>query len=193
MSIYMPVKHHHGGTRSPEYALLGFLYDQPNHGYILQKQLVTELGHVWHVSQSQTYAILKRLVNQGDISSSTLEQKKLPARQLLEISAKGRRRFKDWLETPSGGSVRSIRLEFITRLYFAQRLYPDRIQNMIEDETADINAAILRLETARDAIPPEQPFNRLSLDLRIRQLHSVRDWLGECRKTLKIKVKRGTA
>jgi DNA-binding PadR family transcriptional regulator len=187
----MPEKRHHGGTHSPEYALLGFLYEQPNHGYILQKQLVTELGHVWHVSQSQTYAILKRLVNQGDISSSILEQKKLPARQLLELSSRGRRRFIEWLQTPSGGSVRAIRLEFITRLYFAQKLNPELIQTMIEDESADINAALTRLEMARAAIPPEQPFNRLSLDLRIRQLHSVRDWLIECRKLLKIKAKRG--
>ena len=185
-------KSRHAGSHSPEYALLGFLYEEPNHGYILQKQLVTELGHVWHVSQSQTYAILKRLVNQGDISSSTLEQKKLPARQLLEISARGRRRFKDWLQTPSGGSVRAVRLEFITRLYFAQKLYPELIPTMIEDESADINAALARLETARGAIPPEQPFNQLSLDLRIRQLYSVRDWLNECRKILKIRAKRGT-
>jgi DNA-binding PadR family transcriptional regulator len=180
-------KKHHSGSHSPEYALLGFLYDQPNHGYNLHQQLITELGHVWHVSQSQTYAILKRLVKQGDISSSTLEQEKLPARQILEINAAGRRRFKAWLRTPSGSSVRAIRLEFITRLYFAQKLFPETIQKIFEEESTDINAALTRLELARRAIPAEQAFNRFSLDLRIRQLHSVRDWLIECRKTFENK------
>jgi PadR family transcriptional regulator, regulatory protein AphA len=180
----MVKKQHHAGSHSPEYALLGFLYDQPNHGYNLHLQLVTELGHVWHVSQSQTYAILKRLVKQGDISSITLEQEKLPARQILEITTAGRRRFRTWLRTASGNSVRAIRLEFITRLYFAQKLFPSKIQKIIEEESADINAALTRLELARRAIPAEQLFNRFSLDLRIRQLHSVRDWLIECRKTL---------
>ncbi len=182
----MPEKLHHTGSRSPEYALLGFLYEQSNHGYNLHQQLITELGHVWHVSQSQTYAILKRLVNQGDISSSILEQEKLPARQMLEITARGRRRFKQWLQTPSGSSVRAIRLEFITRLYFAQKLFPKIIPKLFKDESADINSAITRLETNQKAIPPEQPFNRLSLDLRIRQLHSVRTWLIECRKAFEV-------
>jgi PadR family transcriptional regulator, regulatory protein AphA len=176
-------KSKHTGSRSPEYALLGFLYEGPNHGYNLHQQLITDLGHVWHVSQSQTYSILKRLVNQGDISSSILEQKKLPARQNLKITAKGRRRFTSWLKTPSGNSVRAIRLEFITRLYFAQKLFPEMIQTIIEDETTDINAILTRLEIARRVIPQEQPFNRLSLELRIRQLHSVRDWLIDCSKT----------
>jgi len=179
----MPNSSHHSGARSPEYALLGFLYEQPKHGYNLHQQLITELGHVWHVSQSQTYAILNRMETQGYISSTTLKQEKLPARQILEITAAGRRRFEDWLHTPSGSSVRAIRLEFISRLYFANKLFPDMVQTMIEDESADITTALTRLKTAQKTIPPEQPFNRLSLELRIRQLHSVQAWIIECRKT----------
>jgi PadR family transcriptional regulator AphA len=182
----MPEKPRHTGARSPEYALLGFLYEQPRHGYNLHRLLTRELGHVWRVSQSQTYAILKRLDAQGYISSTTLEQKKLPARQILEITAAGRRKFEDWLKAPSGSSVRAIRLEFITRLYFAHKLFPALIPSMFKDEYADINSALTRLEAAQRTIPPEQPFNRLSLELRIRQLHSVRAWLIASRKALKI-------
>jgi DNA-binding PadR family transcriptional regulator len=184
----MPEPSRHLGAHSPEYALLGFLYGQPSHGYELHQQLATELGYVWHVSQSQTYAILKRLETQGFISSTTQEQKKLPPRQLLQITASGRRRFEQWLKTTSGSSVRAIRLEFITRLYFAQKLFPDMIPVIIEEESANINTTITRLEKDRNAIPPEQTFNRLSQELRIRQLHSVRDWLIECRKAFGIKT-----
>jgi PadR family transcriptional regulator, regulatory protein AphA len=189
----MMEKTYHSGSHSPEFALLGFLYLQPNHGYNLHQQLVTDLGHVWHVSQSQTYAILKRLQTQGLITSKTLEQQKLPPRQMLEITDAGRLRFREWLEEPAGGSVRAIRLEFITRLYFAQRSFPELLPGMIESESAGLKTAITRLEKARDAIPVDQPFNHLSLDLRIRQLHSVQDWLNNCRKTLRIKGKRKPA
>ena len=188
----MPDSPHHSGPRSPEYALLGFLYEQPKHGYNLHQQLITELGHVWHVSQSQTYAILKRLETQGYISSTTLKQVKLPARQILEITAEGRRRFEDWLHTPSGSSVRAIRLEFISRLYFANKLFPDMIETMIEDEATDINSALTRLKIAQKTIPPKQTFNRLSLELRIRQLHSVRSWLIECQKVVEKNAQRIT-
>ncbi len=136
---------HHIGARSPEYALLGFLYRQPDHGYNLHQQVVSELGYVWHVSQSQTYSILKRLEAQGYISSTTIEQEKLPPRQLLKITAAGRRRFEEWLETPSGSSVRAIRVEFVTRLYFAQKYFPEMIPVMIEAEAAGIDTVLARL------------------------------------------------
>ena len=183
----MPDKTHHPGARSPEYALLGFLYGQPNHGYNLHQQLLTEFGYVWHISQSQTYSILKRLETQGYISSTTQEQEKLPPRQLLQLTVSGRRRFEDWLQTPSGSSVRAIRLEFITRLFFFQKYFPDRIPAILDAQSAGIKTTLNRLETNRKSIPPEQSFNRLSLELRIRELRSVRDWLVKCRKAFEIK------
>jgi PadR family transcriptional regulator, regulatory protein AphA len=184
----MTEKIHHTGSRSPEYALLGFLYDRPNYGYTLHQLLVSELGHIWHVSQSQTYNILKRLEAEGDVSATLQAQEKLPARQMLKLTASGRRRFEHWLETPSGSSVRAIRLEFLTRLYFAEKLFPERSAAILAGESADIDAALSRLEKDRASLPAEQSFNRLGLDLRIRQLASVKDWLVECRKVLHIKA-----
>ena len=72
-------KPHHAGNLSPEYALLGFLVAGPSHGYNLHQHFLVELGHVWHLSQSQAYAILKRLENRGDISAHFVTQDKLPS------------------------------------------------------------------------------------------------------------------
>jgi PadR family transcriptional regulator, regulatory protein AphA len=173
-----PISHR---SRSPEYALLGFLYLQPGHGYDLHRRLVDELGQTWHVSQSQTYAILKRLEAQGWISSNTVQQEKLPAIQALTISHAGRQRFKIWLDTPTGSSVRAMRVEFITRLYFAQELAPEKILPMLETQTSEIRAALARLDANLAALPDGQKFNRLSLQLRIRQLGCILEWLVECR------------
>ena len=183
----MSEQNHPVRAHSPEFALLGFLYQEPSHGYTLHHQLVNELGYIWHVSQSQTYAILKRLERQGSISFTTLEQEKLPPRQLLQITSAGRRRFQVWLRAPSGSSVRAIRLEFITRLYFAQKLFPRSLRTMFAAQSAEIDTALARLETTLAAIPPEQTYNRLGLELRIRQLRSIEDWLIECRKLIGIK------
>jgi PadR family transcriptional regulator, regulatory protein AphA len=168
-------------SRSPECALLGFLYSQPGHGYDLHRLLVSELGQAWHVSQSQTYAILKRLETQGCISSTTVEQEKLPAIQYLTITPAGRRRFETWLEAPTGSSVRAIRLEFITRLYFTQKLAPEKIPSMLDAQTSEVQTTLARLEAGLAALPDSQTFNRLSLQLRIQQLRSIVDWLDECR------------
>src|SRR5512138_1208503 len=110
---------HHTGNVSPEFALLGFLIAGPSHGYDLHQRFITELGQVWHLSQSQAYTILKRLENRGDVSAQIIEQEKLPARQMLRITAAGRQRFFEWLELGIGTTARSIRLEFLTRLYFS--------------------------------------------------------------------------
>jgi PadR family transcriptional regulator AphA len=164
--------------------LLGFLYGGEDYGYDLHQHLTAEFSHVWHISQSQTYSILKRLVKQGYVSSTTQEQEKLPTRQVLSITAVGRRRFEDWLETPTGSSVRAIRLEFISRLYFAQKLAPERLQPMFETQAAEIKATLDRLERSQANLPAEQTFNRLSLQLRTKQLRAVLGWLDECHEIL---------
>lgn len=174
------------GSRSPEYALLGFLYKKPDHGYDLHQSLSNELGHIWHSSLSQTYNILKRLETNGYITSTLQEQDKLPARQVLSLTKAGRQRFRIWLNTPTGSSVRAVRVEFLTRLYFLQRLYPNRIQGVIQDQTAEIRASLMCLEAALANVPASQTFNRLGLELRIRQLNSILDWLIECQARLNI-------
>jgi DNA-binding PadR family transcriptional regulator len=126
----MPEHIHHTSSHSPEFALLGFLYNHPNHGYNLHRQLESELGYIWHVSQSQSYAILKRLLAQGAIHATTQGQAKLPPRQVLQITDLGRHRFEEWTKTPSGSSVRAIRLEFISRLYFARKHFPELLPEM---------------------------------------------------------------
>ena len=175
---------------SPEYALLGFLSQQPAHGYELHRRLVDELGQVWHVSLSQAYNILARLESQGLIIGATQPQVKLPARRLFRLTAAGRRRFDAWLQAPTGCSVRAIRVEFTTRLYFASVRGADVAHGLIDAQVAEVERGLLSLRETLDELPPEQTFNRLGLTLRIRQLSSILDWLGECRNTLDVKRSR---
>ncbi len=168
---------------SPEFALLGFLYLQPGHGYDLHRRLSAELGEIWHVSQSQTYNILKRLQSQGYLTARRVTQEKLPAMQTLELTPAGRARFEAWLAAPTGGSVRAVRLDFLTRLYFARRLDPSRIPAILADQIAYLHHTIARLETRWAGLPAGGEINRLSLQLRLRQLRSILEWLEEYAET----------
>lgn len=174
-------KTHHIGTLSPEMALLGQLYGAPGHGYDLHRKVVCDLGQVWHLSQSQAYSILKRLETQGDISVEEVPQEKLPPRQLLSMTAQGRNRFSDWLDAPSGGSTRAIRMEFVTRLYFLRMYIPEKLAETFDRQRAEAKSHIERLEKMRAKLPGEQIYNRMSLDLRIKQLNTVLAWLDEYR------------
>lgn len=176
----------HSGSLSPEFALLGFLIAGPSHGYDLHQRFQAELGSVWHLSQSQAYAILKRLENHGDISSQTIEQEKLPARQKLRITAAGRRRFLDWLENGTSRNSRSIRLEFLTRLYFTNLYSPEKNSTIYAAQCTEIKNEISRIETMLTHLPLDQTFNRLSLDLRLRQMQLIQNWMAEIKKQFHI-------
>ncbi len=175
-------KPHHIGTLSPEMALLGLLYKEAGHGYDLHRTVNADLGQVWHLSQSQAYAILKRLEAQGDISAEKIPQEKLPSRQLLQMTEQGRQKFLDWLNAPSGGSTRAIRMEFITRLYFLKIYFPKKITKAFDQQRAEAYTHIERLEATFAGVPAEQIYNRMSLEMRLKQLKFVLEWLDESQK-----------
>lgn len=177
----MSTKSGYIGSLSPEYALLGFLAEHPNHGYELHQRLANELGQVWHISQSQVYNILKRLESHGDIVGSVQEQEKLPSRMSFELTPAGRARFETWLNTPTGCSVRAIRVEFITRLYFASRKGSYIAGALIDSQAEEVNQGLVRLQRMLDDLPSDHVFNQLGLELRINQLSSILDWLEKCR------------
>ena len=162
---------------SPEYVLLGFLIQQPAHGYDLHERIAAELGQIWHISLSQTYNILNRLETQGYITGMLQEQEKLPARKRFRLTTAGRRHFEDWLATPTGPSTRAIRVEFLTRLYFAFTVSPATARDMIDQQIASTHESLARLQTALSELPPEQTFNRLGLEFRVQQLTTVIAWL----------------
>lgn len=175
----MGYKPHHIGTLSPEMALLGQLFGAPGHGYDLHRKVVGDLGQVWHLSQSQAYSILKRLETQGDISAEEILQERLPSRQLLSMTEQGRARFLEWLDTPSGGSTRAIRMEFITRLYFLKTYMPEKLATAFEQQRIEAQAHIERLQTTMAGLPSEDILNGMSVRLRIKQLNAVIEWLEE--------------
>jgi DNA-binding PadR family transcriptional regulator len=170
----------HTGPLSPEFALLGLLEQGSKHGYQLYQILISDLGQVWHISLSQAYNILNRLENQGFISAEVLPQEKLPDRKLFSLTPAGQERFERWLSSTSFTSVRAIRLEFLTRLYFAQSRGDEFSHQLIDAQLSEVHAGLERLRRSFHDIPDDQLINRLSLDLRSRQLESISVWLVSC-------------
>jgi len=169
---------------SPEYALLGFLDQAPAHGYELHQKLLTHLGEIWHASLSQTYNILNRLERRGFIEGTTLSQERRPDRREFHLTASGKERYEAWLESLSPCSVRAIRVEFLTKLFFLERRDPAVALQAIDAQTAALQEAIDRLRQKLRDLPVEGDFNYLGLSLRLRQLETLVDWLRECKVSL---------
>jgi DNA-binding PadR family transcriptional regulator len=162
------------------------LAQAPAHGYELHQRLTADLGHVWRLSLSQTYNILNRLETKGFVSGTEQEQEKLPARRQMRLTAAGRQRFETWLHSPSGCSARAIRVEFVTRLYFAMSQSPLLGHDLIDQQSAAVSAGLARLQEALVTMPAGQLFNRLGIELRIRQLTSILGWLADCHTMMEV-------
>lgn len=173
---------------SPEYALLGFLEQSPAHGYELHQKLLEHLGEIWHASLSQTYNILTRLEEQGFIQGVTQEQEKRPARRRFRLTAAGKRRFEAWMSSISACSVRAIRVEFMTRLYFLYTRNPADALEAIQAQTEALRAHIARLKERLGNIDSRQIFNCMAMSLRIRQLEVLFESLNECKTQIAVKA-----
>ncbi len=140
-----------------------------------------DLGEIWHVSLSQTYNILTRLEEQGFIHGTTQEQEKRPAKRRFRLTAAGRQRFEDWLSSVSPCSVRAIRVEFMTRLYFLHARAPDDALRAIEAQTAALDKHIEVLRERLNKMDESQAFNCMGMSMRIRQLEVLVESLKECK------------
>jgi DNA-binding PadR family transcriptional regulator len=178
----MTIKHKNRRTSglSPEYALLGFLEQSPAHGYELHQKLIENLGEIWHTSLSQTYNILTRLEEQGFIHGTTQEQDKRPAKRHFHLTNAGKQRFEAWMSSISACSVRAVRVEFMTRLYFLHARNPADALEATQAQIAALQTHILRLKERLNQINSQQIFNCMGVSLRIRQLEVLVESLNEC-------------
>jgi len=165
-----PIIHRRTSGLSPEFALLGFLDQSPAHGYELHQKLVEQMGEIWHTSLSQTYNILTRLEAQGFIEGTTQTQEKRPDKRHLRLTAAGRERFETWLSALSPCSVRAIRIEFMTRLYFLHSRNPADALWAIDAQIDALQNYLAQLDRKMVTLSASQIFNRLGMSLRISQL-----------------------
>jgi DNA-binding PadR family transcriptional regulator len=164
---------------SPEFALLGFLDQSSAHGYELHQKLIEELGEIWHASLSQTYNILTRLEAQGFIEGTPLAQEKRPDKRQLRLTDAGKERFEAWLHALSACSVRAIRVEFMTRLYFLYARNPNEARQAVDAQIGALENYLAHLKHKQPELSPEHLFNQLGMSLRIRQLETLVQWLEE--------------
>ena len=161
----------------PEYIILGLLMHRSMHGYDLYNQYQKLLGRVWRMSQSQMYTILKRLEAQAWVRSRPEEDPPGGTRRQLEVTDAGRERFSAWLGEPSDCGSRVMRLEFISRLYFASIEGGGILAAVIRDQIAATSRELGNHERLYGSLDEGEVFNRLALELRVRQLKATLDWL----------------
>jgi len=165
---------------SPDPVLLGLLEAQSCHGYQLLDHFrsPSQLAHIWNLSTSQLYAILKRLEREELLDGREEDSFDAPMRTVYWLTPRGSRYFYAWLNEPNpSASTRHIRTEFLSRLYLAQTLKRPTAP-IIEAQRNAIEQQRATLITERDAVAHGPGY--LALDLRLREMDVMRDWLSQC-------------
>ncbi len=178
-----PRNYHFPDVR-PEYVPLGLLSEGPAHGYGIYRRFKKTLGGLWRISESQMYAILKRIVTHGLAEESAPEIGEGAARRLITLSPSGRALFDAWISEPTVCSPRLLRLEFLTRLFFARRLAPDLPRKIVSSQMDAVRAQLRRLEELRGCTGGREgcaggEIDGLAAALRITQLSGAEKWLLE--------------
>lgn len=172
----MTIKSKNASILSPEYLLLGYLACKPTYGYELYQILKMDLGQLWHMSMSQIYGILTRLETKLLIHSEEQLQENQHPRRQFSLTEKGRVHFEDWLFKSSPSSARALRIEFLTRYYYMERLYPDKLPGMVGEQITQIEHDLANLRTILGKTYPSDFYNYSALSLKIDQLETFLIW-----------------
>lgn len=166
-------------TPTPDETLLGLLCLRPMHGYDLLRYFHdrSQLGVIWKVSTSQVYAVLKRLSEGGWIEGTELASPVAPERIVYVPTPLGRARLQAWLDEPDvSPSIRTVRVEFLSRLAIARALdWPMDALINAQRSACEAQLHALKLSRARAGSANE----RLALDLVIAQTSAVLGWIDE--------------
>ncbi|MGW4891254.1 PadR family transcriptional regulator [Kitasatospora sp. NPDC004240] len=104
-------------------AILGFLDEEPLHGYELKSRLTRLTGHVKPVSDGALYPAITRMEKAGQLLRREGPGSGAAPRQTLELTDEGRAELRRRLREPSALEI-SDQLRFFTLLTFLDRL-PD--------------------------------------------------------------------
>ncbi len=157
-----------------EFIVLGSLMKGPRHGYEIIQFLDTDLGFTWYVSTSQVYTLLKRLEQNGLLSSNMESQKSRPSKRVFSLTTAGKKGFLDWLHSPTE-NIRDIRIEFLAKLFFFYSLSLKGGDKLIDLQIQSIEK--LREKMPREYQVEKDSYNTLVLSFKKATLETWLEWL----------------
>ncbi len=138
-----------------EPAILALLRERPRHGYDVARALrdPAGLGAVLTVETSAVYALLKELEEEGLVEGHVERVGARPPRTVYVLTPSGERAVDDWLATPVR-RMREVRLDFLCKLYFAERIGGRAVGRLVDAQAAECEAYAVRVRRAAENAAP---------------------------------------
>jgi len=167
-----------------KYPILGFLIDQPMHGYELKRALSPALPPERRVNDGVLYPLLKRMEAEGLVSGRVEQRDGAPDRRVFHPTAAGRRAFDEWLH----GSVDEedeveydfmLGHPFLTKSLFFERLAPSEVVTKLGAQLDASEAKLADFRRIRSGMVERgvDPYRIAVLELGIAQQREKIRWL----------------
>lgn len=164
-----------------QFALLGVLTQCEMSGYEIKKFIETSLNFFWNESYGQIYPTLKKMEDEGLVTSTEVPSDGGKSKILYKITAQGKKELQDWLHTPPAKT--QTRNEVLLRLFFGRNI-PTRIllEQMQEiQKSLEMETSVYRkiIEDINNDFPdhPDRMFWMFTLDYGLETLSAGRKWI----------------
>jgi DNA-binding PadR family transcriptional regulator len=152
------------------------------HGYDLYKLLRQPggLSMIWHINQSNLYAMLDKFVKEGYLTSQLIIVESSHSRKDFSITPKGLDAFQSWMLEPVQRG-REMRQLFMAKLYFALKTGNSMAEKLVNAQYQWVSLWEQEIQTKMDGINREQDYERLVLQSRKLQVSAWRKLLDQCK------------
>ena len=173
-----------------EYVVLGFLIEEPLHGYALRTRIAQGLGPLWHVASSQLYQVLHRLEDRNCVCRSSKAPSAGPSRTVYHVTPAGEHVFWEWAQAPVD-TMRNVRVEFAAKLYFLRRLRRSSIPKLVEGQLAMLEKMKDHVSDSSRKASDDSTLNSVWQVLQTATIDSFAQWLtAHCERLSADKEKR---
>ena len=171
-----------------KYILLGFLNYEPMTGYDLKSLIDGSTAHFWHAYHSQIYTTLRKMEQDGLVTSVIDNSDEKLERRIYHITDLGKSKFKQWLEKnltelPPSKDALLVRLFFsasrdrdsvLDELQFQRQLHQQQLETYQKIEPEKSSAKTDHIDFEREA-----KFWRMTLELGLSYEQMYLKWLDE--------------
>jgi len=160
------------------YTILGLLRERSMHGYEIAQHFKPEadLGQVVPADMSTIYTFLKDLQEHGLIRGERVTVGARPPRTVFSLTVEAEPLFLDWLRRPVA-RIREVRLDFLLKLYFAQRLGTAETRALVDAQVTICKGYLERLKTRGSDLTPDG-FEHLVHESKLTAGESTLLWLS---------------
>lgn len=141
-----------------QFAVLGLLTRKSMSGYDIKMVLERMANFYWSESNAQLYPMLKKLEQDGMVTSSIDESSGARQRRIYAITPLGQQFLRDWLLKPVAPSKQ--REEFFLKLQFAPNLSTEETLGHIKQYQEEVEDRLQLLDTMMDRVQEELVSNK---------------------------------